>query len=75
MKNAIKLNCGFYLQASYKKDVNPCSHSKSADKLATKLKKLMAIRKRTPNIYKSFKNNITIKMQNLKAMPQARKFG
>ena len=38
-----ELNCGFQLQASYKKDVNPRSQSKSADKLATKLKKLMTI--------------------------------
>ncbi len=38
-----ELNCDFHPQASYKEDVNPCSQSKSADKLATELRELMAI--------------------------------
>ncbi len=38
-----KLNCRFHLQASYKEDVDPRSQSKSADELATKLRKLIAV--------------------------------
>ncbi len=38
-----ELNCSYHPQASYKKDVNPCSQSKSADKLATKFRELMAV--------------------------------
>ncbi len=40
---SFELNCDFYLRASYEKDVDPCSQSKSADKQAIKPKKLMAI--------------------------------
>ena len=38
-----ELNCGYHPRTSYKKNVNPCSQSKSADELATELKKLMTI--------------------------------
>ncbi len=38
-----KLNCGYHPRASYKKDVNPRSQSKLADKLATELRKLMTV--------------------------------
>lgn len=38
-----KLNYGYYPQASYKESINPQCQSKSADKLATKLKELMTI--------------------------------
>ncbi len=38
-----KLNCGFHPQVSYKKDVDPRSQSKSADKLATELRELIAV--------------------------------
>ncbi len=38
-----ELNCGYYPQASYKEDIDPRSQLKSADKLATKLRKLMAV--------------------------------
>ncbi len=41
-----ELSCDFHPQASYKKDVNPRFQSKSADKLATKLRELMAICKK-----------------------------
>lgn len=37
-----ELNYGYYSRVSYKKDINPCSMSKSANKLANELKKLMA---------------------------------
>ncbi len=40
-----ELNYGYHLQASYKEDVNLHSQSKSADKLATELKNLMAVHK------------------------------
>ena len=35
---SFKLNCGFHLRVSYKKDVNPHSKLKTIDQLATKLK-------------------------------------
>ncbi len=38
-----KLNCSYHPQASYKKNVDSHSQSKSADKLATKLKELIAV--------------------------------
>ncbi len=38
-----ELNCGYYSRASYKKDVNPRSQSRSIDKLATKLRELMTV--------------------------------
>ncbi len=41
-----KLNRSFHFWASCKKDVNPHSQSKSADKLATKLKELMVVCKK-----------------------------
>ncbi len=41
-----ELNCSFHLQAAYEEEVNLGSQSKSADKLATKLKELMAVYKK-----------------------------
>ena len=38
-----KLNCGYHLKSFYKEDVNPCSQSKLANKLATELRKLITI--------------------------------
>ncbi len=38
-----KLNCDYHPCTFYKKDVDPCSQSKSAVKLATKLRELMII--------------------------------
>ena len=38
-----ELNCGYYPRMSYKKDVNPRSQSKSANKLSAELKKLMIV--------------------------------
>ena len=38
-----KLNCGYHLQVSYKKNINPRFKSKSADKLLAKLQELMTI--------------------------------
>ncbi len=40
---SFELNCGYYSQAYYEEEVNPRSQSKSADELATKYRKLMAI--------------------------------
>lgn len=37
-----ELNYGYHLCVSYKKNIDPCSWSKSANELANKLKKLMA---------------------------------
>ena len=64
-----KLKCSFHFQTSYKEDVNPRSQSKSANKLITELKELMAVCKKNFNMHKSFKNNIITSMQNLKAVP------
>ena len=50
MKNAstsyifFEFNYSYHLQTSYKKDINPWSKSKSINKLATKLKKLIIYR-------------------------------
>ncbi len=38
-----EFNCGYHPRASYEEDVDPHSQSKSADKLATKFRKLMAV--------------------------------
>ncbi len=38
-----ELNYSYHLWASYEEDVNPCCQSKSADKLATKLRELMIV--------------------------------
>ncbi len=47
-----ELNCGFHPQVSYKKDVNSCSKSKSADELAIEFRELMAVyRKNLQHIY------------------------
>ncbi len=43
-----ELNCGYYPRTSYKGDVDPCSQSKSADKLVTELRELMAVCKENP---------------------------
>ena len=40
---SFKLNCGFHLQVSFEDDINPRSRSRSADKLAKELRKLMDI--------------------------------
>ena len=39
---SFKLNCGYHLYVSYKNDVNPCSKSKTANKLTKKLRNLIA---------------------------------
>ena len=41
-----EFNCNFHPQAFYKKDVNLCSQLKLVDKLATKLRKLIAVCKK-----------------------------
>lgn len=38
-----ELNCGYYLQASYKKDINLQSQLKIRNKRVIKLKKLMTV--------------------------------
>ncbi len=38
-----ELNCRYHLRAFYKKNVDPCSQSKSADELATNQRKLMIV--------------------------------
>ena len=44
-----KLNYGYHLQISYKNNVNPCSKSKSADKISTELRELIIVCKK--NLY------------------------
>ena len=38
-----ELNCDYHPRISYKERVDPCSKSKSADKLSAKLKELMIV--------------------------------
>ena len=38
-----ELNCGHYPRILYKKDVDPCSQSKLADKLSAELRELMIV--------------------------------
>ncbi len=38
-----KLNCDYHPQASYEEYIDPCSQSKSADEIATALRKLMIV--------------------------------
>ena len=38
-----ELNCGYHCRMSYEEDVDPCSQSKSADKLSAELRELMII--------------------------------
>ena len=38
-----ELNCGYHLWMPYEEDVNPCSQSKSADKLSAELRELMIV--------------------------------
>ena len=38
-----KLNCGLYLQVSFKDNINPCFRSYFANKLAKELRKLIDI--------------------------------
>lgn len=35
---SFELHFGYYVKASYKKDIDSCSYSKSADKIATELR-------------------------------------
>ena len=44
-----KLNCGYHLQMSYEKDIDPRFKSKSANELSTELRELMIICKE--NLY------------------------
>ena len=48
-----KFNCSYYFWILYKKNVNLCSKSKSADKLLAKLRELMIICKK--NLYYTLK--------------------
>lgn len=65
-----KLNCNYYLQILFKKNVNPQSQSqsKTANKLAAKLQKLIII------FCKNFQKKPIIKILNLKAILIAIKF-
>ncbi len=38
-----KLNCGYYPRVSFKEDVDPCSRSRSANKLAKEPRELMEV--------------------------------
>ena len=40
---SFKLNCGYHPCVSFEEDTNPCSQSKTADKLLAKLQKLMTL--------------------------------
>ena len=38
-----KLNCGYHYRVSFKENVDPCSRSRSANKLAKKIRELIEI--------------------------------
>ena len=38
-----EINCGYYPYISFEEDTNPCSQSKIADKLSTKLEDLITV--------------------------------
>ena len=38
-----ELNCGYYPCVSFKEDINPCSQSKTAEELSSKLIELMTV--------------------------------
>ena len=38
-----ELNCGYHPQVSYKKDLDPCSQSRTTEKLSSELRQLMTI--------------------------------
>ena len=38
-----ELNCGYHPRVSYKKDLDPCSKSKTAEELSSELRNLMAV--------------------------------
>lgn len=68
------LNYDFYFQASYKKGVNPCSQSKSINKLVIELGEQITVSKKNTRKYKNFKSSITINISSLEIMRQTRKF-
>lgn len=70
-----ELNCNFYPQVSYKKDIDSWSQSKAVNKLAIKQKKLITVCKKNSSIPQNFINNIMINMQSLEAMSQITKSG
>ena len=43
-----ELNCGYHPRMSYEEEVDPCSKSKSADKLSAKLRELMIVCQEKP---------------------------
>ena len=69
-----QLNCGYHPRMLYKEEVNPRSQSKSADKLSEELKELMIMCQEISTMPRSFKNKLTIRESNPKAILPARKF-
>ena len=70
-----ELNCGYHLWMSYKDNVDPCSKSKSANKLSAKLRKLMIVCRENLYHAQDSKSKPTIKSSSLGAIPLAIKFG
>ena len=70
-----ELNCGYHPRMSYEENVDPCSKSKSADKLSVKLKELMIVAGRTSTMPKNFKNGPMTRALRLEAMLPVTKSG
>ena len=68
-------NCNYHLQKLYKKDVTFYSKFKLADELPIKLKKLIAISKKTFTMLKNFKKKPIIKASSSKVIPLVIKSG
>ncbi len=56
-----KFNCGFHSQVLFEEDVNSCSRSRLANKLADKLRELIEIVVRTFFMYMSYRKKSIIK--------------
>ena len=70
-----ELNCNYHPCVFFKKDTNPCSQSKTADKLLVELWELMIICRENLSMLKSFKSKLTIKTWSLRAIHRMTKFG
>ena len=80
-KNAItghmpfELNCGHHPRVCFKENTDPCSQSKTADRLSAELQKLRTVRQE--NLYHTHKlqKQVNDKASSLETIPLVIKFG
>ncbi len=53
-----KLNCGYHLKVFFKEDINPRLKSRSVNKLAKELRKLIEVYCKTYSIYRSCRGEL-----------------